>query len=262
MANSRRRIGILSLTALALVSVLMAQGVGAQSPPAQAPWIRMTIVDVDPAFVDEYIGLQRDITARLRRAQGATWRTVHRSDAFGNMDQFITMTPAQNLASFDAAARGGDAELNALISRAQKYVKNTQSYGIRTTPEIDNPLPQNQAPTLMLVNIARVIPGKEQDYLNLMKSDLIPHFNKAEYRHMNGVLSFGGPSGFIHMYYIQNYAKLDEGSPVTKALGIPAAQAVTAKFAGIVSSNEQWVARLVPDLSFGPWAQQGRPPQE
>jgi hypothetical protein len=247
---------------LALVSVSLAPRVDAQSPPPAAPWLRMVVTDVDPAFIDEYIGLQRDITARLRRAQGATWRTVHRSDAFGNLDQFITITPVQNLASFDAAARGGDVELAALMSRAQKYVKHTQSYAIRTTPEIDNPLPQNQAPTLMLVNIARVIPGKEQDYMNVMKTDLIPHFNKGEYRHVNGILSFGGPSGFIHFYYVNNYAKLDEGSPVTKALGIPAAQAVTAKFAGLVSANEQWVARLIPDLSFGPWAQQGRPPQE
>jgi hypothetical protein len=52
---------------------------------------------------------------------------------------------------------------------------------------------------------------------------------------------------------MNNLAKLDEGSPVVKALGAAGAQAVTAKFAGIVTSNEQWVTRLLPELSYGPW---------
>jgi hypothetical protein len=263
MANSRRRIEILSLTALVLVGLFVAlQSAGAQSPPAAPPWLQMTVVQVDPAFIDEYLAMQRDITARLRRAQGATWRTVHRSDVFGDTYQFMTVTPVQTLASFDAAGRNVDAELTALNIRAQKYVKTQHSYGIRTIPELDNPLAQNQAPTMMLVNIARVVPGKEQDYLNLMKSDFLPHYTKAEYRHTNGIVTFGGPSGFIHMFYINNFAKLDEGSPVVRALGIPAAQGASAKFAGLVTSEEKWVARLVPDLSFGPWSTPNRPPQD
>jgi len=260
MSKVMRRAGIFGLAALMLAGLVVAgNSAAAQSQPQPTPWLHMTVVDVDPAFIEEYIAFHRDVTTRLRRAQGATWRTVHRSDGFGNAYQFVTIVPVQNLASFDAAGRGADPEVTALMSRAQKYVKGQQSYAIRTTPELDNPLPQNQAPNLMLVNIARVVPGKEQEYFNLMKSEIIPHFNKAEFRHMSGVVTYGGPSSYVHFFYINNFAKLDEGSPVVRALGIPAAQGITAKFAGVVTSTEQWVARLVPDLSFGPWSPQTRP---
>ena len=71
---------------------------------------------------------------------------------------------------------------------------------------------------------------------------------------MNGTLTFGGEGGYIHQLYVKDFAKLDEGSPVVKALGAAGAQAVTAKLAGIVTSSELWTARLIPDLSYGPWS--------
>ncbi len=225
----------------------------AQGQGGQAAWLQMTVVNVEPAMVDEYVALQRDIATRIRKG-GPAWRTVSRSEIFGDSYRFIIINPVQNLASFDAAGRNPDPELTSLNSRATKYVKSQQSFAIRTIPEIDNPLPQNQAPSLMIVNVAHVFPGKEQDYMNIMKSDFLPHFDKANFRHINGSIAFGGESGFVHLFYIQNYAKLDEGSPVVKALGAKGALDVTAKFSGIVTSEEKWIARVIPDLSYGPWS--------
>jgi hypothetical protein len=231
---------------LALVSVL-----AAQSPPSPPPWMQLTVVHVEPAMVDEYIAVQREITARVKKG-GPPWRIVSRTEVFGDTYQFLIVTPVQNLASFDA--KNSDSELAALNSRAQRYVTRQQSYAIRTLPEIDNPLPEKEQPNLMVVNVVRVPPGREQDYFNVMKSDFLPHFNKAEVHHVNGTLTLGGESGYIHQFYVKDFAKLDEGSPVVKALGAAGAQAVTAKLAGIVTSSELWTARLIPDLSYGPWS--------
>ena len=225
----------------------------AQSPPAPAPWVQLTIVHVEPAMADEYIAVQRDITTRIKKG-GPQWRIVGRTEVFGDPFRFIVATPVQNLASFDA--KNSDPELAALNGRLQKYVTSQQTYAVRTLPELDNPLPEKEQPNLIVVNVVHVVPGREQDYYNVMKSDFIPHFNKAQMHHMNGTLAFGGETGYIHQFYVQNFAKLDEGSPVVKALGAAGAQAVNARFAGIVTSSELWTVRLIPDLSYGPWSAQ------
>jgi hypothetical protein len=235
---------------LLLLIVLNSQTAVAQNPPA---WLQFTMVQVEPAMVDEYVALQKEIATRIRRG-GPAWRTVSRTDGFGDSYRFVILSPVQNLASLDAAARNTDAELASLNSRAQKYVRSQQTFAIRTIPEIDNPLPANQQPALMIVNMAKVFPGREQDYLNVMKADFLPHFNKESFRHMNGSVSFGGETGYMHLFFINNFAKLDEGSPVLKALGAAGAQTVAAKFSGIVSSNEQWIVRVIPDLSYGGWS--------
>src|SRR5262249_44120222 len=154
-------------------------------------------------------------------------RTVSRTE-FGDVYTFVMTSPVTNLASLDNAARNPDPELTALTARATKYVKDQHSYMIHAIPEIDNPPAANQPAAMMIVNIAKIFPGRENDYLNIMKTDFLPHFNKANFNHTNGSITFGGDTGFIHIFYIPNFAKLDEGSPVMKALGSAGAQAVTA----------------------------------
>src|SRR5881396_2283095 len=237
---------------LLLVIVLAAsQTLEAQTPAQPPPWIQLTIVQVEPAMVDEYIGVQREITAHIKKA-GPAWRIVSRTDVFGDAYRFLIATPVPNLATFDK--KDSDTELASLNNRSQRYVKSQQSYAVRTLPDLDNPLPEKEQPGLTVINIVRIAPGREQEYFNVMKGDFLPHFNKAGFHHVNGSLTFGGESGYIHQFYVKDFAKLDEGSPVVKALGAIGAQAVTAKLSGIVTSSELWVARLLPDLSYGPWS--------
>jgi hypothetical protein len=255
-ANARSRVGILGLAFLILAGTLVAvRHVAAQQVAGTAPWLQLTTVQIEPSNFDEYIAVQREYAARARRL-ATPGRTVSRTE-FGDSYQLVITSPVQNLASFDTA-KPADPELTAITLRMQRYVKGQQTYMIRTLPEIDNPLPPNQQPNVMVINIARVFPGREQDYMNVMKSDFLPHFNKANFYHVNGSLTFGGDTGFVHVFYASNFAKLDEGSPVVKALGAAGAQAVTAKFSGIVSSSQQWITRVLPDLSYP--AGTGAPP--
>ena len=235
---------------LLIVFEFTSRTISAQAP---TPWLQLTIVQVEPAMIDEYVALQRDISTRMRRG-GPAWRTVSRTEGFGDTYRFVILSPLANLASLDAAARNVDPELAALNGRAQKYVKSQQTIAIRSTPEIDKPLAANQQPALMVVNIAKVFPGREQDYFNIMKSDFLPHFDKANFSHLTGLITFGAETGYVHFFYVSNFAALDQGSPVVKALGAAGAQAVTAKLSGVVTSTEQWIVRLVPDLSYGGWS--------
>ena len=101
----------------------------------------------------------------------------------------------------------------------------------------------------MIVSISRVVRGREQEYLSVMASDFFPHFVEAELNFISGDLTFGGQGGLIHIFYFDDMAALDKGSPVVSALGAAGAQEVNAKLAGLLLSNEQWVARFLPDES-------------
>jgi len=107
----------------------------------------------------------------------------------------------------------------------------------------------------MIVQIVSVVPGREQDYLRIMATDVLPHFDEAEMHHTSGALTFGGDGGYVHIFHVENFAALDQGSPLARALGAEGAQAVTAKLSGVVTRSEQWLVRYLPDQSFRPEAE-------
>ena len=242
------------MSALGLVLLTLTASAAPQDEkPAKdaAPWVQLTIVDVIPSMVEEFVAVQRELTARAKEAK-TPWRTVSRTEVFGDTYRFFIATPIGSLASFDKAAN--DPTMTALVRRAERCISGRTSYAVRNLPDISNPLAEGKQPGLMVVNIARVFPGREQDYVNVMKSDFLPHFDEANVHHVTGVLAFGGENGFLHVFYVETFAELDKGSPVMRALGPEGAQAATAKLSGIVSSSSLWIARLIPELSFGPVA--------
>jgi len=255
LSQLKKTLPILLLVVLTVSAITVPHIVAAQDPPA--PWVRLNIVHVDPTMVDEFIAIQREFTARAKEAK-TPWRSVSRTEVFGDTYRFLIATPVENLASFDQTA-DSDPEMAALVNRVQRCVTSRQSYAVRTLPHIGNPLPEDQTPDLMVVNVAKVAAGREQDYLDVMTTDFLPHFDEAEVHHVTGSLAFGGEGGFIHVFYVDNFAELDKGSPVMRALGAEGAQAVTAKLTGIVTSSELWIARVLPELSYGPSSDEQEP---
>ncbi len=238
---------MLSLAGFALATLAAAQQPEADPPKNAAPWVQLTLVDVIPSMVEEFVAVERELSARAKEAK-TPWRTVSRTEVFGDTYRFFIATPVASLATFDKDS----APDTALVTRAERCITRRVSYAVRNLPDLSNPLPQEKKPDLMVVNVANVFPGREQDYVDVMKSDFLPRFDEAKVHYATGVLAFGGESGFLHVFYVPNFAELDKGSPVMRALGPEGALAVTAKLSGVVSSSSLWVSRVVPELSYGP----------
>lgn len=257
MANVRLRVGLVGLKALVLVGVLLSpqtlraqpQGQDEDAPP---PWVQLSVVQVDPARVAEFMAVQRELMD-LARDGDTPWRTVSRTAVFGDNYRFLIATPGENLAGFNAGGNN-NAQAASLINRLERTITSRQSYAIRTLADLDNPLPEDEEPGVMVINMSKITPGREQEYYDVMATDVFPHFDEAEMHHLTGSLALGGEGGYIHLFYLDNFATLDQGSPVVRALGPEGAQAVTEKLAGVVTSSEQWIASLVPELSYGAWS--------
>ena len=242
--NRRASTGTLPL--LLLLGLTLAAPAWAQDP---APWHEMTIVQVAPARVGEFLAAQREISA-LDEEAGVPWRSVARTAVFGDTYRFVITTPLANFAQLDRTSDEGARA--GIVSRIRNVITSRATYAVRTAPTLDNPLPEGETPALMLVQIVSIAPGREQEYLRVMAEDVLPHFDEAEMRHTTGALTFGGEGGYVHVFHVENFAALDQGSPLARALGAPAALEVMAKLSGVVTRSEQWLVRYLPDMSFQP----------
>ncbi len=234
----------------ALLAGVIFEPVPAQETP---PWIEMTIVGVDPGRVDEFLAAQRALSV-LDREAGVPWRHVSRTAVFGDTYRFILMSPLDNFARFDSPADADPARA-AIISRIRRAITSRATYALRTTPGIDNPLPDDVQPSLAIVQVVSVAAGREQDYLRVMAEDVLPHFEEAEMHHTSGALTFGGESGYVHFFHVGSFAALDQGSPLARALGARGALEVMGKLSGVVRRTEQWLVRYLPDASLRPEAE-------
>ena len=236
-----------------LLSLVLAAAATTARGQDPAPWLEMTIVHVAPDRVDEFLAAQREISA-LEKEAGTEWRSVARTAVFGDTYRFVITSPLANFARLDRAGDEDGARAT-IVSRIRNVITSRTTYALRTAPTLDNPLPDGEAPTLMIVQVVSVAPGREQEYLRVMAEDVLPHFDEAEMHHTTGALTFGGEGGYVHVFHVDNFAALDQGSPMARALGAPAALEVLAKLSGVVLRSEQWLVRYLPDLSFQPEAE-------
>ncbi len=241
--------------ALAALVAFPAAGAAQDAPP---PWIELTIVGVEPGGVDDFLAAQREL-ADIEKEAGVAWRTVSRTAVFGDAYRFLIMKPLAQFGTLDRPARA-DARRASVESRIQRVLTGSTAIALRATPDIDSPLPEDEEPVLTLVQQVTVVPGREQDYLRIMMEDVLPHFSEANMRHSTGAVTLGAEGGYVHFFHLGNFAALDQGSPMARALGPEGALEVMAKLAGAVSRTEQWLVRYLPDLSFGPdpEAEEGR----
>ena len=245
----RARVRVSPWARSAFLAVILA-GAIPSAVPAQdvAPWIEMTIVEVDPGRVDEFVAAQSEISA-LDGEAGVPWRSVSRTAVFGDTYRFVVMTPLADFARLDRPADADPARA-AIIGRIRHVITGRTTYALRTTPGIDNPLPDDAEPSLSIVQVVSVAAGREQDYLRVMAEDVLPHFEEAELHHTSGAITFGGESGFVHFFHVGSFAALDQGSPLARALGAHGAQQIMGKLSGVVHRSEQWLVRYLAEASF------------
>lgn len=237
-----------SLLATLLLAVLFPAAAVAQEAEEVTPWMEMALVGVDPGQLDEFLAAQRELAA-LEKKAGVPWRSVSRTAGFGDAYRFLIMTPLAQFAGLDRPGRPDPARAS-IENRIRRTVVSHTTFALRTTPDIDNPLPEDREPALTLVQLVTVVPGREQDYIRVMAEDVLPHFKEANMHHSSGALTLGGDSGYVHFFHVGNFAALDQGSPMARALGPEGALEVTSKLAGVLARSEQWIVRHLPDLSF------------
>jgi len=109
-------------------------------------------------------------------------------------------------------------------------------------------------PTMIRVLVSQIRPDKVNDYLALVKSDILPAIKKTgqkDYSIAQG--RYGEPSATItSVAGLSNWADLDGGFGVEKALGKEGYQTFLLKLTPLVTSTQFDIYRFQPDLSYLP----------
>src|SRR5437762_2410660 len=245
-----RRVSIVSaaLVALCLSTVCLAQT--ATAPPAHQ---RVIIVHVKPDMQAEWFDLQKNELLPAQKKGGLATRTTYQT-MFGNIYEYVTVTPFSKYAEFDAESpvtRGlGAPGAARLLAKLAKCTESRQDFVSSPLPQLSN-MTDGPPPPMGVFSRRRVAEGRMQDYENFVKNELVPIYKKANVRYTVVRRGLGANSNDVtSITSVTKMADIDGGNPITRALGPEGAAKLLMKANGISTQVESLVRRRVPELSY------------
>ena len=223
----------------------------AQTAPTM---FRYTHTHVKPEMLNEWLDLQKNEVVPALKKAGQTTRTVYVSGLFGNSYEYVTITPFEKFADFDAGnplvkALGETASAR-LGAKLRRCVESQNSYAGTRLVDIGNVV-EGPLPEIVVSARYRIAPGKGPDFQALVKSEILPVYKKAKVRLTVTQRGVGANVNDVTMATgYAKYADLDGGAFLTKQLGADGAAKINAKFTGIRTLVEVVVRSRVADLSF------------
>jgi hypothetical protein len=214
----------------------------------------VAIVHVKPDMLNEWLDLEKNEVIPAQKKGGLASRTTYQT-LRGNVFEYVNVTPFDKYAVFDgtspqvkALGAEGSARLGAKLRKCEESV---QVFVSSPLADLSN-LPSGDIPAIAVYTRVRVADGKMQEYLNFVKTELLPLYKKANVRFTVVQRGLGANANDLTQVRSvgDKYADFDAGSVLTRALGAEGATKLLAKSAGMATLVEQVVRRRVPDLSF------------
>lgn len=226
----------------------------AQSTPPPPQRSRVTITQVKPDMLHEWMDLQKNEVIPALKKAGVTRRTVSRT-VFGNTYEYTTIQPFDKYGEMDSgnpfAKALGPQGAARLSEKLRKCVSGSFTYVITRMPDLTNPRTSQEPPAIAVSQRVRVAPGKNQEWEDFQKNEILPIYKKLKIARSVSRRGFGGNSRDRSMTtYYSNFAELDAGNPFAKVLGPGGTAKLFAKGAGLSASVETVVRARVADLSF------------
>jgi hypothetical protein len=215
---------------------------------------RVTVTHVKPDMLTEWVDLQKNEVVPALKKAGEKTRTVYVTSLFGNAYEYVLISPIEKMSQFDgpnpivkALDTPGATRLN---EKLRKCTDISTSYMITRLPEISN-IPEGPTPNMIVTVRYRIAPGKQQDFQNLMKAEVLPVYKKAK---VGLIVNQRGPGANPNEVTLSTaytkFADMEGGPFMTQQLGQEGANRLNAKFVGVRNVVEVVVRRKVADLSF------------
>ena len=127
-----------------------------------------------------------------------------------------------------------------------------RQYAIQARPDLSYDPNPNATPKLALLSTVEVAQGRNADFDNLIKIEVLPVMKKAQ---VNGylvsqVIYGGNANQYYSLVLYDTFADIGKGHPFVRVRGDEGAARLGQKATGIVTRVERSILRYVPDLSF------------
>jgi len=239
---------------IAVAAVLLVPGTGSVTPAQEAmPWMRVDIIEVLPRELEQFIEVQsRDVNQAMQRA-GVPWRSAWRTAEFGNLYEWMFVTPMEDLSDLD---RGGllaltldRRDLERIDERVRRTISGHRSYALRYRPELSVEAENAGNLSLAWITTLEVAPGRLADWQAFMRQSL-PQFRGSNV--VFGMYERYLGSGAAVWQLVENHSsftELERPTIMQLALG-DRTSATAAGLAGVVLSVERTVLRYDARMSY------------
>jgi muconolactone delta-isomerase len=278
-ASIRASIGI---ALLAVSAAALAQQPGAErdtpegdlrvalaSSPAQAPqpmvWNQVRIIRVKGDRVADFEARIKELSEAISARGGGlmVWQVV-----FGDQNTYHIVSQLESFASLPELQSNPPMERAQWTSWLERIggTIDSQVMGVaQVHPDLSMLPQQAQAERnaeLMILVTDTLLPGKRDEFVALLRDELMPAFRKSS---VIGIvaneMAFGpGTGDWVFAVPVQDWAELDKPMPLFTSMGQQAAEELLSRADSLVQRSETIVLRTRTDLSAAaPPAAQGAP---
>jgi len=240
-------------TVFAAVTCALAVSFTAVAQPTPA-LLSVARVIVKPERAAEWREIEVKYTEAYKKG-GGTLRVVYQSTE-GNPYEYTVITALPGYAAMDGTSPyvkgSSEAAIAGLSARRNQCIMSVRTTMERPLPDLAIMTPGSEPPKRRRVVRTTVRPGMMDQYLEVLKNELVPALKKGGVKWFRArVVEYGGSrnqvttgSGF------NDWAEMDGPSVLEKALGKDAAAAWLKKISGMISSSEYLIYTYRPELSY------------
>ena len=229
---------------------------GAQSArPPGSQLLNVTVVHIKPELLTEWQEWQKsEVIPTLQKGgvkERSVWQTI-----VGEGFEYAMLTPLENFAQREGQGpivkALGEQGAQAYGAKNRRFVASVRTFIIMTRPDLSYAPERKEPPTLGVLTISSIAPGRMTDYENHLKTDVLPMQKQAQAAgFLVSQTIFGGDGNeVISMSLVNTFADLDKGPPATRVLGAAGAAKLATKAAGIIARSERILCRYDTNLSF------------
>jgi hypothetical protein len=234
-------------------AVRVAVAPGAAPAPQPAIWNHVRIIRVKGDRVADFEARIKELGAALsKQGEGMTvWQI-----AFGEQNTYHIVSQLESFASLPQQEANPPMEQAAWSSWIERIsgTIDSQLVGVaQVHPDLSMiPAEQQAASAELLILVTQtLLPGKRQEFVALLRDQLMPAFRKSS---IIGVVSnemaFGSGSGdWVFAVPVRSWSELDKPMPLFESMGQQAAEQLLGRAESMVERSETIVLRTRPDLS-------------
>ena len=244
------------LLAAALLSLLGHALHGAEAAP-KPQLLSVTFTQVKPDKVAEFERIQKEEVLPALKKAGTTERYAFSRAVFGEGYRYTFSTPIKDYAHYDNPSALvtvlGQPAVDALTAKLAACTISTRTVAYRAMPAIS--VPSTDDRKVCVLTVHHLAPGRKAEWIKYWSENILPAIKQAGlsgYSHYE--VQFGGdPNEVASLTWAKDYADLDQGPALTRALGAKAAGELTAKLPlGVIVSDERSLMRSRDELSIQP----------
>lgn len=214
----------------------------------------ITFVTVKPDRIGDFQAELKEVHALMKKDNSTRYSSVWMS--LTGPREYAIVSYHSKWSELDEGADSATKEDAADLARLQTRMVDCASSWRRTIdviqPDLSLPQKSTEMPKMVRVLTTLVRADKYQDYLDLIKSDVLPAAKKGGLTtYLFSETRFGAPNTQVSsVIAMDKWAELDEPFGIEKALGKDGYKALLGKIRPLIISSEVNEYRFQPELSY------------